>query len=88
MREAENRLDEVSRRFGRISGALAVVYIAVFVKFGLWQALTERCCGEVETAGVGAAIVLIVAGSALVQIIGSGSSRREFFAPGEVVRGP
>ena len=36
-------LEEVNRRFGRISGTLAQVYIAVFAKFGLWQALTERC---------------------------------------------
>lgn len=70
--KAKDPLDEVNRRFGRISGTLAVDYIAVFAKFGLWQALTERCCGTVETAGVGTAVALIVAGTALVQVIGNG----------------
>ena len=65
-------LDELDRRFGRISGTLALVYIAVFVKFGLWQALTERCCGTVETAGVGTAVALIIAGTVLIQIVGNG----------------
>ena len=64
-------LKDVDRRFGRISGTLALVYIAVFAKFGLWQALTERCCGTVETAGVGTAIALIVTGTALIQIVGN-----------------
>lgn len=67
-----NPLKDVDRRFGRISGTLALVYIAVFAKFGLWQALTEGCCGAVETAGVGTAIALIVAGTALIQVVGNG----------------
>lgn len=69
---ANEPLIEVDRRLGRISGTLALVYIAIFVKFGLWQALTERCCGAVETAGVGTAIALIVAGTALIQVVGNG----------------
>lgn len=71
-KKTKDPLKDVDRRFGRISGALALVYIAVFAKFGLWQALTERCCGEVETAGVGTAVALIVSGTALIQIVGNG----------------
>lgn len=70
--EPQDALNEVNRRFGRLSGVLACVYLAIFVKFGLWQALTERCCGAVETAGVGTAIALIVTGTALIQIVGNG----------------
>ena len=51
MMTANDSLSEVNRRFGQISGTLAFVYMAVFVKFGLWQALTERCCGAVLRRG-------------------------------------
>ena len=56
-------LNEVNRRFGRISGALALVCVAVFAKFGWWQALTERCCGMLEAVALALPLAFLPNGS-------------------------